>query len=59
MQWFIDYNNIGGGGYEDSYGGRDSGRQSYGSYGGSGGGYGSGPPRSGGGGGYGGGGYGG
>lgn len=51
MQWFIDYNNIGGGGYEDSYGGRDSGRSSYGSYGGSGGGgYGSGPPRSGGGG---------
>lgn len=45
MQWFIDYNNIGGG-YDDGYGrggsggGYDSGRSSYGGYGGSSGGYG-------------------
>jgi len=66
MQWFIDYNNIGGG-YDDGYGrggsggGYDSGRSSYGGYGGSSGGYGgySGSRSSYGSGGYGGGGYGG
>ncbi|KAL5261445.1 hypothetical protein ACHWQZ_G007225 [Mnemiopsis leidyi] len=65
MQWFVDYNNIGGG-YDDGYGrgggggGYDSGRSSYGGYGSSGGYGGYGGSRSSyGGGGYGSGGYGG